>query len=470
MLQSIISSLSCRTWVTIAVVAITARILNLLLLPDTPATFLFPDSPDYLVGAAAWLQSGSFLGWFAGEQLLPAERVPGYFWILSGFAAIGMESPGEIAFVQALFDVVTVLAITRLGFFISPHAGLFSGLIAALNPTLIVHSTLVLQDTVFLALFSWGLVCFCLAIQRACIRSALAAGLLLGAALMTRAVVQYLIILGPLFLGIAVLLQGKRPLFIAPLLSVVLLVGALVPVTPLIARNLTHYDTFYPTTQTGLHALYWLVPLVRMQATGRGFDEESRINQQQVAVELQEQGIDTGSLSATELDSIYREIALRELTAMPPMLLARAWAQGAVITLLSPATLSDGRVRALERPSFYETPGAGLLEKGTNYFFDNFGLFQAIVLTSAILSVTAAISLAFGAVVLIRRQPLAALGIFMLVSYFLALGGPTSGPKYRMPMEPVLIVTMAVGLIQITSLYKSKIAKRRSNSASKAMS
>lgn len=435
-------------WLWVLALALAVRLLNLWAMPEDPAAFQFPDSGGYLAATARWLESGSWAGWLAGERLLPDERMPGYFWILAGLSRLGLGSPAGIALAQGIVDAGTCAVIARMAALYSPAAGRIGGLLAALSPTLVIHSTLVLQDTMFLHLFAWALLLAAVTVRDRDPRWALLAGTLLGAAFMVRAVVQYLVLLLPLALAAGVLLRHRR---VVPAIAVALLtlLGSLAPAAPLLYRNIVHLDTVYPTTQTGLHALFWLVPLVRMTETGRTFDEESAINQREVADLLAARGIDPSALSPAAADRVYRQLARERLLALPLPRIAQAWTQGAVLTLFAPATLSDGRVRSLERPSFYGTPGHSLIDRGANYMFRPFGTFQAVILASALVSLAAALALAAGGWTLIRTAPLAAAGIVLLVAYFLALGGPTSGPKYRVPFHPVLLVTMAVGVAAV---------------------
>lgn len=435
------------------------RLINLWAMPDAPEAFFFPDSGDYLAGTLAWLEPGALQAWLAGQHVLPTERMPGYFWLLAGLASLGLEAPGEIAFVQALVDAGTCALIASLAALYHGAAGRLAGLFAALSPTLIVHSTLVLQDTFFLHPFTWSLLLAALSIQRRSIALALLAGLALGSAFLIRAVVQYWILIAPFLLAAAVIMRSRK-VSAALVMAGALLLGSLVPASPVLVRNIVHFDTIYPTTQTGLHALYWLVPLVRMTESGRGFDAESAANQAEVNEALAERGIALEELGPHARDRLYRNLAKERLLAEPLRRIAVAWTQGAIITMAAPATLSDGRVRAMERPSFYETGGTSVPDRVWRYLFDPFGPFQQVILTSALVSLAALGAFAIGGLTLLRRYPIAAVGVILLIGYFLALGGPTSGPKYRMPIEPVFLATIGIGAFSIIQFSRSKILKR----------
>jgi hypothetical protein len=60
---------------------------------------------------------------------------------------------------------------------------------------------------------------------------------------------------------------------------------------------------------------------------------------------------------------------------------------------------------------------------------------------------------AIGLVMLARSQPLAAALALGLVGYFLLLSGPVAGPKYRLPVEPALLVFAAFPLAKVADRY-----------------
>jgi hypothetical protein len=51
-----------------------------------------------------------------------------------------------------------------------------------------------------------------------------------------------------------------------------------------------------------------------------------------------------------------------------------------------------------------------------------------------------------GFIMLARDKPWAALVAGALIAYFLLLNGPVASPKYRLPIEPMLIVFAAIPL------------------------
>jgi hypothetical protein len=53
---------------------------------------------------------------------------------------------------------------------------------------------------------------------------------------------------------------------------------------------------------------------------------------------------------------------------------------------------------------------------------------------------------AIGFVMLARTLPWAAIFAGGVIAYFLLLNGPVATPKYRLPIEPVLIVLAAIPL------------------------
>jgi hypothetical protein len=125
------------------------------------------------------------------------------------------------------------------------------------------------------------------------------------------------------------------------------------------------------------------------------------------------------------------------------------------VTLGAPALIADPRVRALPKPSFYDTPGASLWEKTRVYLFDDPGRYQ-LLLVAGLLTTLAFLALeAVGFVMLARTLPWAAVFAGGVVAYFLLLSGPVATAKYRLPMEPVLIVLAAIPLARLIRIANS---------------
>ena len=128
---------------------------------------------------------------------------------------------------------------------------------------------------------------------------------------------------------------------------------------------------------------------------------------------------------------------------------AKAWVEGMVINLAAPALLSDPRVRALPKPSFYNTPGGSLWQKARNYLFDDPGLYQFLLILGLIAMLPFLALEGIGFVMLARTTPWAAVFAGGVLAYFLLLNGPIAAPKYRLPMEPMLIVLAAIPLARV---------------------
>ena len=138
---------------------------------------------------------------------------------------------------------------------------------------------------------------------------------------------------------------------------------------------------------------------------------------------------------------------------LPVTAFAKAWLEGMVVNLGAPALLADPRVRALPKPSFYNTPGAGLWQKARAYLLDDPGRYQLLLLAGLIAMLPMLALEAVGFVMLARSLPWAAVFAAGVLAYFLLVNGPVATPKYRLPMEPVLIVLAAIPLARLSERW-----------------
>ena len=439
--------------VTVFVLALGVRLINLAFLTSDDAFFAEEDTLDYWKLSAKLASRDGF--WPA--LLSITDRMPLYPLAVAGVRSAFGDAPRMVALIQAVIDAGTCTLIAALGALISPLAGLVAGILAALSATLIVLSTQLLTDTLFLFFFTLLLLAGARFVLCPTPGLAILAGLGGGLALATRPTVAMLLAATvPLVFGIAL---ARRRRFAPALAAALLFAGAAAaPVAPVLLRNVVYYGSFHLTSLTGDHLAMWIVPLVAQRADGTPYHVTlDRLDA------LYEERARTFSCSLRKLDcvaeggsdpqanpfrraAVRTEVAREEMARLPLAAYVKAWLEGMVVNLASPALLVDPRVRALPKPSFYATAGTSLWERARGYIFDEPGRYQLLLVLGIVAMLPFLALEAVGFVMLARTLPWAAAFAGGVLAYFLLLTGPVAGPKYRLPMEPVLIVLAALPL------------------------
>jgi 4-amino-4-deoxy-L-arabinose transferase-like glycosyltransferase len=425
---------------TVFALALLMRLANLALLGGREAYFAELDTHGYWALGTALANPASF----ASALLSMTDRMPLYPLLLGGVQSLFGDAPWLVAIIQAALGAATCALIAALGALLSPLVGLIAGILAALSVNLAVYSTQILTDTLFLFFFTLMLLAGARFLRNPTIGLAALAGIAGGLSLATRPAVALLLVAAiPLVFVIALVQRrGSVPALAA---AIVFALTAAAPIAPVLARNLLHYGTWSLTAQTGEHLAFWIVPLVAQRADGTPYqatvDRVEALYRQRAA----ERGLSTQS-NPFRLAAVRAEVARDEMARLPLDAFVAAWLEGMVVNLGAPALLADPRVRALSKPSFYDTPGRTLWEKSRVYLLDNPGLYQALLIVGLLTTLPFVVLAAVGLAVLARRLPWAALLAFGVLAYFLLINGPVATPKYRLPIEPVLIVLAAIPL------------------------
>jgi hypothetical protein len=176
---------------------------------------------------------------------------------------------------------------------------------------------------------------------------------------------------------------------------------------------------------------------------------------------MAERGLDAKS-NPFELAAVKVELAREEMARLPLAAFAKAWLEGMVVNLGAPALLADPRVRALPKPSFYGTPGTSLWERARAYLLDDPGWYQVLLVAGVVGMLPFLVLEAVGFVMLARMRPWVAVFAAGVLAYFLLLNGPVATAKYRLPMEPVLIVLAAIPLARLAESVAANRIKARS--------
>jgi hypothetical protein len=429
---------------TIFGLALLVRLINVACLSGHDAFFAEPDAHEYWTLGSALAKPGGF--WPALWAM--TDRMPLYPLLLAGVQRAFGDAPRVVALLQAVIDAGTCTAVAALGALISPRVGWLAGILAALCVTLVIVSSQILTDTLFLFFFTLMLLAGAHYLRRPTPALALLAGLAGGLSLATRPAVAVLLAAAvPLVFAIALL---QRHAFVTSLAAAVLFtVGAAAPIAPMWLRNVIQYGSFGLTTQSGDHLAFWIVPLVAQRADGTPYQATVDRMEARYRQAVAERGL-SAETNPFRLAAVKSKLAREEMARLPLAAYAKAWLEGMLVNLGAPALLVDPRVRALPKPSFYNTPGASLWQKARAYLLDDPGWYQVLLIAGLVGMLPFLVLEAIGFVMLARMMPWAAVFGGGVLAYFLLLNGPVATPKYRLPMEPVLIVLAAIPLARMT--------------------
>ena len=137
--------------------ALVVRLINLAISDFSPDAMLLEDAVLYFttVSSGQTFLDNAHLAIFS-----QTERMPGYFLFLAAIKGIFGENFLPILVIQSVVDSVTCVMIGALGYYIYPkHWGIF-GWLAAVWPNLVIHSGLILGDSLFVFFFVWFLLSF----------------------------------------------------------------------------------------------------------------------------------------------------------------------------------------------------------------------------------------------------------------------------------------------------------------------
>ena len=131
---------------------------------------------------------------------------------------------------------------------------------------------------------------------------------------------------------------------------------------------------------------------------------------------------------------------------------------GAAINPFTPSIIAAPKIRAMDRPDFYDTQGETVVERIWLLLSGTRNLpFTALVVLAVLLTVILR-GAEFAAMARIGRTLAIGPALFLLVvaGYILAVTGPVAGVKYRLPIEPTLTVFLATALLWAVDAWRRR--------------
>ena len=427
---------SPNSFMIIFLVALVVRLINLAISNFSPEAMLLEDAAMYW---KAVVKNQTFLDNALLEIFSQTERMPGYLLFLAAIISIFGENFLPILVIQSIIDSITCVLIAALGRYIYPkHYGIF-GWLAAFWPNLFIHSGQILGDSLFVFFFVWFLLSFTGLFHKPTILAAIVTGAALGLATLVRPTTQVIILLIPVLLPI-ILIISKMKVREAVFHSLVVFAISVVCVAPILVKNHNKYDSFALTSQNGTHMQNWVASEVVMLRDGVGRKDavqqlQKKTNEALAVLSLDQQ-LNPFIRSAQQIDT-----ALNEIIATPSQIILKSWLQGAAINLAAPALIIDKRIRQLPHISFAEDTRGDLFARTKQFISGSSSVYVAALVVSAVGAII------ISSVVQLRVNMMLAVLSALTVAYFLMINGPVGSPKYRLPIEPILIIWFGCGLI-----------------------
>ncbi len=450
-------ALSVEVACVVLLVATVVRLGYLALVYRGPDSLTLPDSQIYEDYAARLLGQCPAPGGCAAVDV--TQRMPGYSVFLAAIRLLLGSDPLWPVLAQLLVDAGTCVLVAWLAALLDRRLALSAGLLAAVNLNMITTAGAILTESLFLLAFVAGLIAAILYFEAPSARRAVAAGLALGLALMLRSVLLFFL---PVLLAALAIAAWRHRIPAARALAQLALaaLAAFLVVSPVAVRNFADHGRFALVSQGGRHSLLWVAAAAREFVLGTPFEQGQAEMVGRFARLLAEQHRDAMPGDPFEAADGMEQVAGQALWELGVAGLAQAWLAGAAINLAAPALVAVPPVAALERPHFYATAGKDALDKVSNFAraaagSGFFWLMVPAALWTALARLLQLLALfRIGRPGGLRAGP--SLYLVATAAYFLAITGPVTGVKYRLPLEPLLIILLAESLVWLAERWRGR--------------
>jgi hypothetical protein len=407
--------------------------------------FLQPDSAIYLTLGKNLLHHGQFYPEVKGIPTY-LVRTPGYPVFLAVVLGMAGGSLHAVVAIQILLDSLTCCMVSLLGERIRPGLGMLCGLLAGLNLGMITYCHFLLSDSLFLFLFVGALLLAMKTLESSTLRRMICLGALIGAATLVRPVTAYFPVVLFIFMAARWTLKERiSPSGIGLRLACgVLAFFALVG--PWMLHHQSKFGRLKLTAQSGEHALFYIVPFSWQYSRNISFIDGMKAANEAFHRKVEEGRIDLQTANPFDIEELQTRMALDYLRNEPKSALVKAWLFGMVKNLFAPAVVDMSYLLQIDRPHFFYTEGKSVSGRVWNFVAGMKGLFGIALVGSMALIVVARLIQLWGFRLLMSREIWKAGFLAFIAAYFLLISGPVGYMKYRLPLEPVLIILLAMGI------------------------
>ena len=139
----------------IFILAFFVRVLNLYLNQIDSSTYLIEDQLMYW----EWSLNNAYTANNSIKESLLLERMPGSFLFFQFIIWLVGENLFSVLVIQSLIDAINCIIIAYIAKTINAKLFILAGILSAFSPLMIIVSSQILSDTIFLFFFSSSILC-----------------------------------------------------------------------------------------------------------------------------------------------------------------------------------------------------------------------------------------------------------------------------------------------------------------------
>ena len=427
-------------------IALTIRFINLLFLDLDSDQYLIEDQKFYW----EWSLKSAYLPWSEITSNILSERMPGAFLYIETLQWLTSKNLFLVLIIQSLLDSFTCVIISNCAFLINKRYKLYAGVFAACSPLLVILSSQILSDTIFLFAFVSSLYFLLKYKEIETSNNYLyLSGLMLGIATFIRAATFPFIFISLPIIYFLIKSKDKKDILKTLPVLFFFLIFSLGPVSPRLYDNIINNNTYSLTSQTGSHMAYWMVPGVL--SISNKYDREHAIKLVNSKLDMEE-GL-TGNAYQDSRKMV--KASLEILSNQNIINISYSWLRASILNTITPAILIDKRVRDMAHPSFAQN-GNIKIWLNSLLFNNEYFLYKNFMIISFFLAIFSSISLAVGFYIFYKKEKVLSVIAFLIIFYFCLITGPTLSPKYCLPYVPVIFYLQSLFIDKLIIFFKKR--------------
>tara|TARA_A100001011_G_scaffold392898_1_gene481485 strand:- start:15653 stop:16966 length:1314 start_codon:yes stop_codon:yes gene_type:complete len=373
-------------------------------------------------------------------------RVPIYVVFLAVLKKI-LNSVYFVISIQILLSLYTLYLIFLIGKFFSLNIAKISILLGALSLNLFNSTIFILTESIYLIFFLL-FVYFFLKIENLnkekINKYLILSAIFLGLSTLTRPIAFYFLPI-TLFLLFKIGLKNRiKKIFIFAIVFGIVL-------SPWCLRNYQIFGYYKLTSSAGPNLAGYYLPYVKSKAEGIS-TKEARLKNYE---ELQEQ-IDYNQ-NPFVISEFEKDFFFYKIDDYPIIFLFQAWLEGNLKLIFSPPAIDTFYLLDIEKTNFSEINEKSFFNKIYIYLFKNENNTYSLVLISSIFIIFIFRLLSLYSIFACKKKDLYKLIFFLaLIGINLILTGPIGSARYRIIVEPFLIILSSISINHFLFKYFNK--------------